>query len=200
MFFCFDGIDGAGKSTQKDLFVSWLQESGHEVATCRDPGTTDLGEAVRGILLGASYRIDSRAEMFLYMACRAQLVKEFIRPSVESGKVVVSDRFLLANVVYQSSLGDIAPDEIWQVGDIATESLLPDLTFVLDLEPELAAARVGDQKDRMETRGIEYFTKVRNGFLEQAQRHPDSCAVVDASQEIDAIQSQIRDAAMRVLK
>ena len=169
MFFCFDGIDGAGKSTQKDLFVSWLQENGHEVATCRDPGTTDLGEAVRGILLGASYRIDSRAEMFLYMACRAQLVKEFIRPSVAAGKVVVSDRYLLANVVYQSSLGDIAPDEIWQVGDIATESLLPDLTFVLDLEPELAAARVGDQKDRMETRGIENPDRLRRCRLDRTR-------------------------------
>ena len=200
MFFTFDGIDGAGKSTQIDLFVGWLQDAGHDVVTCRDPGTTELGEAVRAILLGAEFPIDCRAEMLLYMACRAQMVDAFIRPALEEGKVVVSDRYILANVVYQGSAGGIDPHQIWQVGEIATQSLLPDLTFVLDIEPTAAAARVGEKKDRMETRGIEYFTKVRDGFLQQAKRFPEMHAVIDASQSIEQIHADIRVAAEQKLK
>jgi len=200
VFFTFDGIDGAGKSTQIDLFIKWLEDAGHEVATCRDPGTTELGEAVRAILLGAEFRIDYRAEMLLYMACRAQMVDEFIRPALDTGKVVVSDRYILANVVYQGSAGGIPADEIWQVGEVATQSLLPDLTFVLDIEPEAAAARVGEKKDRMETRGLEYFTRVRNGFLEQAKRFPKTHAVIDASQSIEQIHADIRSAAEQKLR
>ena len=132
--------------------------------------------------------------MLLYMSCRAQLVNEIVRPALDRGEVVISDRYILANVVYQGCAGGIDPDEIWQVGEIATESLLPHLTFVLDLSPEAAAERLGDKQDRMESRGIEYFTKVRNGFLEQANRFPDSHAVIDASQNVEAIQNDIRAA------
>lgn len=194
MFFTFDGIDGAGKSTQIRLFVDWLRGQGYSVTTCRDPGTTDAGEAIRAILLGADFRIDFRAEMLLYMACRAQLVQEVIRPALDRGECVVSDRFVLANVVYQGSAGGIDPDEIWKVGEIATQSLMPKLTFVLDIDPTVAAKRVGGNTDRLESRGIEYFTRVRNGFLEQATRFPDNHAVIDASEDIASIQSNIRAA------
>lgn len=195
MFFTFDGIDGAGKSTQLDLFVQWLDKRGHDVVTCRDPGTTELGEAVRAILLGAEYPIDCRSEMLLYMACRAQLVSQVIRPALEDGKVVVSDRYLLANVVYQGSAGDLSPDEIWQVGALATEGLMPDLTFVLDLSADMALERLGKEQDRMEARGLAYFSQVRNGFLDQAGRLPESTLVLDATQDIDSIQRAIRAAA-----
>ena len=200
LFFTFDGIDGAGKSTQMDLFIEWLKESGHDVIVCRDPGTTDMGEAIRKILLGASYRIDNRAEMLLYMACRAQLVQEVIRPALQEGKFVVSDRFLLANVAYQGAVGEIPTDEIWRVGDVATGKLLPDLTFVLDLSPEEAAKRLGENRDRMESRGLDYFAKVRKTFLDESARSPDQHCVVDASHAIDTIQVHIRDAASTVLK
>jgi dTMP kinase len=195
LFFTFDGIDGAGKSTQMTLFVQWLRERGLTVSTCRDPGTTPLGEAVREILLGAEYRIDNRAEMLLYMACRAQLVQEVIRPTLERGETIVSDRFILANVAYQGSAGAMEPDVIWQVGEIATGQLLPDLTFVLDLDPESAAMRLGDNHDRMEARGLAYFANVRNGFLQQAACFPDSHCIVDASRTVEEIQTQIRAAA-----
>ena len=195
MFFSFDGIDGAGKSTQMDLFVEWLTDLGHDVEVCRDPGTTELGEVVRDILLQAPYRIDNLAEMLLYMSSRAQLVQEFVRPAVQNGKVVVSDRYLLANVVYQGSAGGVNVDDIWNVGEIATGGLMPDLTIVLDLEPEEAAERLGKNRDRMESRGIGYFTEVRQGFITQAKRYADSHAIVDASQSIEQIQAQIRQAA-----
>jgi len=102
MFFTFDGLDGAGKSTQTERFCQWLAEQGHQVLTCRDPGSTGLGEAVREILLaGRIESIGPRSETLLYMAARAQLVDEVIRPALAAGKTVVSDRYLLANVVYQ---------------------------------------------------------------------------------------------------
>ncbi len=176
------------------LFVEWLEGLGHDVVVCRDPGTTAMGETVREILLGAEFRIDFRSEMLLYMACRAQLVDELVRPALADGKVVVSDRYVLANVVYQGCAGGLDPNEIWDVGKIATNGLMPNLTFVLDLDPQVAAARVGGKQDRLESRGLEYFTKVRDGFIEQAGRFSDSNYVVDASLEIEQIQSLIREA------
>ena len=134
------------------------------------------------------------------MACRAQLVQEVIRPSLDQGKVVISDRYVLANVVYQGCAGDIPPDEIWHVGEIATEQLLPDLTFVLDLSPEAAAQRLGDNQDRMEARGLEYFSKVRDGFRRQAARFPNSNVVVNAAQGIETIQQEIQAAAAQKLQ
>ena len=199
MFFSFDGIDGSGKSTQIRLLVDWLQSQGYAVTQCRDPGTTDAGEAVRAILLGADYRIDFRAEMLLYMACRAQLVDEVIRPALDRGECVVSDRFLLATVVYQGVAGDLDADDIWMVGRVATESLLPNLTFVLDLDPEVAARRLGGKQDRIESRGLAYFENVRNGFLDQSKRFLETHVVLDASRAIDEIQSDIRAATSKVL-
>ena len=200
MFFSFDGIDGAGKSTQMTRFVDWLSDAGHDVITCRDPGSTEMGEAIRAILLKATYRIDFRAEMLLYMASRAQLVQEVIRPALESGRTVVSDRFILANVVYQGSAGTVDPHDIWRVGEIATEQLLPDMTFVLDLSPEIAAERVGDRQDRLESRGLEYFTQVREGFLAQSMRYPEKHLIVDATQTIEQMQTAIRQAASNCIQ
>lgn len=199
MFFAFDGIDGSGKSTQIAQFVAWLKDQGHRVRQVRDPGTTAAGEAIREILLGASFRIDFRAEMLMYMACRAQLVDEEIRPALDRGEFVVSDRFLLATVVYQGVAGNLDPDDIWQVGRIATHDLLPDVTFVLDMDVATAQRRLGDQKDRIESRGKEYFEQVRRGFREQAERFPDAYAVIDADREIATIQADIRAAAQRAL-
>ena len=144
---------------------------------------------------GAEYRIDYRAEMLLYMASRAQLVQEVIRPALSAGKTVISDRFILANVVYQGCAADILPEEIWQVGEIATEKLLPDMTFVLDLPSAEAARRLPEKRDRLEQRGEDYFSAVRDGFLQQAARFPEQIVVIDATGEIDAIQHQIRQAA-----
>ena len=200
MFFSIDGIDGAGKSTQLSLFTDWLRGRGHDVVTCRDPGTTRLGETVRSILLGADFRIDYRAEMLLYMACRAQLVQEVIRPALEAGRVVVSDRFLLATVAYQGLAGGIEPDEIWRVGEIATDHTAPDLTFVLDLDPEVAASRLQGNRDRLESRGLDYFQKVRDGFRQQAQRFSRRHLLVDASRGVDEIQADIRRAALERLE
>jgi len=182
MFISVDGIDGAGKSTQMDLLEAWLGARGYEVVRFRDPGATQLGEAVREILLHREeIPIAMRSEMLLYMAARAQLVDEQIRPALESGKTVLCDRFLLANVVYQGCAGGLDVEAIWQVGQIATGGLKPDVTIVFDLDTAIALHRVGTGQDRLEKRGFEYFEKVRQGFLDQVTRASNHTIVVDAS-------------------
>ena len=143
MFFSIDGGDGAGKSTQIERFCQWLRDEGHAVVCCRDPGSTPLGEAVRDMLLHRSdLAIDRMSEMLLYMAARAQLVSEVIRPALEAGKIVVSDRYLLANIAYQGYGGRLDVPMLREIGRIATGGLMPDLTMVLDLPVDAAAARI----------------------------------------------------------
>jgi len=200
MFFSFDGIDGCGKSTQTGLFCEYLRSGCREVVFCRDPGSTDLGEAVRGILLdGEISEISPRSEMLLYMAARAQLVDEVIGPALAAGKVVVSDRFLLANVVYQGHARGLSPPALWQIGQVATDGIAPDLTFVLDLPVEVAAARLGGERDRMESEGQAFHQRLRDGFLAEAKAAPQRIAVIDASGSVDKVQQQIRQAAARLL-
>ena len=201
MFFSFDGVDGVGKSTQMQLFCDWLQELGHDVVTCRDPGSTELGEALRHIVLeGHSIPIDRRSEMLLYMAARAQLVTQVIQPALKTGKTVVSDRFLLANVVYQGHGGGLDVDVLWQVGHVATDGLSPDLTFVLDLEVSQAEGRMQGTPDRMEAKGTAYRERVRQGYLTEVQRFADRMVVIDAKHDIETVQDTIRSAAGRFAK
>ena len=196
MFFVFDGIDGAGKSTQIDLFVQWLQETGHSVVTCSDPGSTELGEQLRAILLGRHETpIHMRTEMMMFTTARTQLVQQIIKPALNRGDCVVLDRYIFSTVVYQGHAGELDPDELWTVNRIATESCLPDLTFILDLPVEIAMPRLGDSLDRMESRGPAYMQRVREGFQKEAGRWPDTVEVIDADRELDAIQNDIREIA-----
>ena len=128
-----------------------------------------LGEAVRGLLLDRhDLHIDRRGEMFLYMAARSQMVEEVIRPALAAGKTVVSDRYLLANVVYQGHAGGLDVATLWQVGRVATGGLMPELTIVLDTAAEVAAARMARPLDRMEQQGAAFHARVRQGFLAEA--------------------------------
>ncbi|MBW3597018.1 MAG: dTMP kinase [Planctomycetes bacterium] len=196
MFITFDGVDGVGKSTQAALFVEWLREKGREVVACRDPGSTALGEAVRGILLDRQeIALHRRSEMLLYMAARAQMVEEVIRPALAAGKIVVSDRFLLANVVYQAYAGGLDVAEVKRVGEAAVAGVMPDLILVLDMEAEAAAARLNRSLDRMEAQGIEFLRRVRQGFLTEAQASPQTTRVIDASRDVAAVQGEIRSVA-----
>ncbi len=195
MFFSFDGIDGTGKSTQMALFVEWLRGLGHDVIECRDPGGTPLGERLRDILLHKSgISMCRRAEMFLYMASRAQLVEQVIQPALDAGKTVVSDRYLLANVAYQGYAGEMEADDVWQVGDVAVEGVKPTTVFLLDMPVQDAFQRLGREQDRMESRGHDFMEKVRQGFLMEADRRPE-IIVIDAARDIDSIQADIRRSA-----
>lgn len=193
MFFSFDGIDGAGKSTQLRLFVEALRERGLNVVACRDPGTTPLGEKIRELLLNhdAATTIDRRSEMFLYMAARAQLVDEVIRPALAAGKIVVSDRYLLANVVYQGHAGGLDPVGVWRVGRMATDGVEPDCVFLLDMTPETAARRMNRPLDRMEQQGDEYRRRLRAGFLMEAASSDGRVHVIDAGRAVEEVQNDI---------
>jgi dTMP kinase len=200
MFFSIDGGDGTGKSTQIGLFCEWLRGRGLEVVACRDPGSTRLGEAVREILLhGHDLQIGRRSEMLLYMAARAQMTEEVIRPALAAGRTVVCDRYLLANVVYQGHAGGLEVSALWEVGLIATAGLLPDLTIVLDLPVEKAATRLARALDRMEQQGDAFHQRVRQGFLDEAARHPERIVVVSADGPIEEVQAAIRQVAARWL-
>ncbi len=191
-FITLDGVDGGGKSTQVQMLVDWLTARGQTVRTYRDPGSTKLGEALREVLLHRQeIPLASTSEMLLYMASRAQLVEEVLRPALAECDYVITDRYLLANVVYQGVAGGLDPDAIWQVGRVATGGLSPDLTIVLDLPIDVAAARITRTRDRLESRGAEYFEKVRQGFLQQHTRAGGASIVVDATQSMEVIHQQI---------
>ncbi len=199
-FLSLDGPDGGGKTTQAARLVEHLRANGLDVVSCRDPGGTALGERVRNLLLDRSdLAIDLRAEMLLYMASRAQLVSEVIRPALDAGKVVISDRFLLANVVYQGLAGGLPEGDLWSVGKIATGGLMPDLTLILDVPPEVASSRVGTPRDRMEDRPDEFRRRVRSGFLRALKTYRHPFLLLDASDDPEVVERKIRNEVLRAL-
>ena len=194
MFIAFEGVDGAGKSTQVRLLGEHLERGGREVVICREPGGTGLGEELRRILLDpGSGDLQPEVEVLLFMAARAQLCNKVIRPELESGKVVISDRFLWSSVVYQGVVGGLGVEEVLSIGRVATRGLLPDLTFLVDLDP--AASHSGlDDGDRMESRGIEFQRRVRQGCLTLAEEFQDKFVLVDGSASIEQVHQQVLDA------
>jgi dTMP kinase len=200
VFLSLDGLDGTGKSTQCRLLVEWLTAQKVPVTACADPGGTALGQELRKLLLfGREHRIGTTTEALLFMASRAQLVEEVIRPALGRGEVVVADRFLLANVVYQGHAGGLSAGDLWHVGAFSTGGLEPDLTIVFDLAPDLAVARRGREADLMEQRGEDYFQRVRTGFMFEAGRNPARYRLVNAAPDKDTVQKEVRGAVARVL-
>jgi dTMP kinase len=199
-FIVLDGIDGTGKSTQSRLLVEWLHSRGLAAIRCSDPGGTPLGDQLRAILLDQHGSISLRAEALLFMASRAELVEKQIRPSLANGIVVISDRFLLANVVYQGHAGGLDPADIWRVGQFSTCGLDPDITFVLDLPLEVAEARRGQASDAFEARDRDFQARVRKGFLEEAYHQPEKIEVIDASLPVDELQRLLRERIVGLLR
>jgi len=192
LFLSLDGLDGTGKSTQCRLLADWLRGQGRRVVACADPGGTPAGDVIRSLLLEHRGELSLTCEAFLFMASRAQLVAEVIRPALGDGQVVVCDRFLLANVVYQGHAGGLDPAQLWTMGHLSSGGLEPDLTVVLDLPIEVARQRRGRPADRMEGRPDAYQERVRAGFLAEAARRPDRVRVVDASPAVEVVQEHIR--------
>jgi dTMP kinase len=191
LFVSIDGIDGAGKTSQLNRLEAFFQSQGREVVRVRDPGTTAPGEAIRNLLLNSNFQLHRRAEALLYMAARCQLVEERIRPALSEGAVVLSDRFLLANVCYQSVGGSVTADALWELGRIATAGLRPDLTILLDLPAAAAFQRIRRSTDRIESRGTEYMEAVRQCFLQQISHASDKYLIVNAAADEDTVWSQI---------
>ena len=199
LFLSLDGIDGTGKSTQCGLLADWLRDRGEDVVTCADPGGTPIGTALREIVLHHRGEMTPACEAFLFMASRAQLVAEVIVPALSAGQIVVCDRFLLANVVYQGYAGGIEPAKLWEMGRLSAGGLEPDLTLVLDLPVDTAKRRLDRTPDRMEGRDVAFHERVRSGFLAEAARQPDRIHVIDASLPIETVQEHIRREVSRAL-
>jgi dTMP kinase len=199
LFLSLDGLDGTGKSTQCRLLADWLRARGHTVTECADPGGTPVGDVIRTLLLEHRGEMSLTCEAFLFMASRAQLAAEVIRPALEGGQVVVSDRFILANVVYQGHAGGLDPEKLWEIGRLSSGGLEPDLTIVLDLPPDAARRRRGRPADRMENRAADYQQRVREGFLSEARRRPERIRVVDASGSVEEVHAQICQEVARVM-
>jgi dTMP kinase len=196
LFITFEGGDGTGKSTQVRLLTEWLIEQGRAVVTTREPGGTEVGTALREIVLHHRGEVDPRAEALLYAADRAQHIGTLVRPALERGDVVVQDRYIDSSVAYQGAGRVLDAAEIKRISLWATGDLIPDLTVLLDLPGDVARARLAKEQktfDRLENEHDDFHERVRDGFLQLAADEPDRFLVVDATQEIDQIAHVIRD-------
>lgn len=211
IFITFEGCDGAGKTTQAKLLGAKL-EATHEVLPLNEPGGTPLGEFVHSfvrnhrveiteesdvtqarfdVMSNVDARVDPIAELFLFEAARAQLVSEVIRPALDKGHVVICDRFADSTAAYQGYGRELPLDQVKKMNDVATADLKPNLTILLDIDPEDGLKRVPAKRDRMEKQARDFHRRVRDGYLEIAKDNPDRFLVLDALQSADDIQAQI---------
>jgi dTMP kinase len=195
LFISFEGIDGVGKSTQADLMENYLASKGLQVVRTLEPGGTELGKEIRHLLLHRKGEVSARSEALLYAADRAHHVASKIRPALDKGQVVLTDRFLDSSVAYQGAGRELDLTEVRNLSLWAVNNLLPDLTVLLDLDAELASKRrgqTGQEPDRLEREKIEFFEAARNSYLELAKAEPERIFVVDANQSPDQIWSAIQ--------
>lgn len=191
LFITFEGADGCGKTTQMKLLAEHLEKQGYDVVLTREPGGKGLGEKVREILLNYDGEVSDRCESFLFLADRAQNIDIIVNPAVEAGKIVLCDRHTDSTVAYQGYGRGLDLNRINQLNDIATNGRKPDLTFVFDVDTETSMKRVGKEKDRMESAGIEFHNRVREGYLKIAQQEPERIKVIDATQTIEEIHKKV---------
>ncbi|WP_329275099.1 dTMP kinase [Streptomyces sp. NBC_01451] len=192
-FIALEGGDGAGKSTQARALAEWIRAKGHEVVVTREPGATPVGKRLRSILLDVSSAgLSHRAEALLYAADRAEHVDTVVRPALERGAVVISDRYIDSSVAYQGAGRDLSPTEIARISRWATDGLVPHLTVLLDVSPEAARERFTEAPDRLESEPAEFHERVRSGFLTLAAADAGRYLVVDAAQEPEAVTTVVR--------
>ncbi|GAA3749719.1 dTMP kinase [Streptomyces tremellae] len=192
-FIAVEGGDGAGKSTQVEALAEWIRGKGHEVVVTREPGATPVGKRLRTILLDVSSAgLSNRAEALLYAADRAEHIDSVVRPALERGAVVISDRYIDSSVAYQGAGRDLSPTEIARISRWATQGLVPHLTVLLDIDPATARERFTEAPDRLESEPAEFHQRVRTGFLTLAAADPARYLVVDAGREPEAVTTAVR--------
>ena len=183
IFITMEGPDGAGKTTQIELLKDYLNKKGYDVLITRDPGGNAVSEAIREVILNKDFtEMGYMTELLLYAAARAQLVKENIKPALSAGKAVIADRFVDSSAVYQGIGRGLGIDTVYKVNEFALQGILPDMTFLMDLDAEVGIARKKNQAelDRMEQESLDFHKKVVEGYISLAEMNPDSIVKVDA--------------------
>ena len=197
LFITFEGGEGCGKSTQIATLKTRLEAMGKTVVQTREPGGTALGESVRNLLQydDAGQGMSPEAELLLFAASRAQHVRELVAPAIAEGQIVLCDRFLDSTTVYQGVARAIDSKKVDTINQFAIGDTMPDLTILIDLPPEIGLARVharsDGQLDRMENEAIEFFQAVRQGYLDLAKSEPKRFLVLDGSQTVEELETQI---------
>ncbi|HAG51533.1 MAG TPA: dTMP kinase [Deltaproteobacteria bacterium] len=201
LFITFEGIEGCGKTTQMEMLKEHLEWKGFQVVATREPGGTELGERIRTMLLNRDIQpIAPWSELLLYAVCRAQLVKEIIKPALENRKIVLCDRFADSTVTYQGFARGLSLEAITNINKWVTEGITPSITFILDCAPEIGLKRAfdrintrkeGNKEDRFERENIEFHKKIREGYLKLAKESPDRIKVVNGDREISLIHKEI---------
>ncbi|MEY4814105.1 MAG: hypothetical protein RLZZ162_1178 [Verrucomicrobiota bacterium] len=193
----FEGSEGSGKSTQIARLAAHFQKTQREVLTTREPGGTEIGEQIRNIIVHNSKgdEMCAETELLLFTAARAQLVREVIAPAIMRGAIVLSDRFLDSSTVYQGIGRNLAADPVARINRFAVGNVMPDLTVVIDVPTEVSLARLkqraSDLPDRMERENLDFYTKVREGYLVLAQGMPERFLVVDGTKSAESIEKKI---------
>lgn len=191
LFITFEGCDGCGKTTQLELLAKYLQGKGYDVIVTREPGAKGLGEKLREILLNYDGEVSSNCESFLFLADRAQHIDTIVKPAIKAGKIVLCDRHIDSTAAYQGYGRGLDLEQINYLNNIATSGLKPDLTLLFDVDIETSMARIGKNKDRMESAGIEFQEKVRRGYLELAKAEPERIRIFDSRKTIEQLHQEV---------
>lgn len=196
IFISMEGPDGSGKTTQIELLKKYLNDKGYEIIITREPGGTVISEAVREIILNKEYtNMGYMTEALLYASARAQLVSEVIKPALEAGKAVISDRFVDSSAVYQGMARGLGVDTVYEINKFAIQKIMPDVTIHLDLPAKVGIGRKKEQAelDRMELETIEFHEQVAEGYRMLAALNPDRIYTIDATLPIDIIHNKIKN-------
>jgi dTMP kinase len=192
LFITFEGLDGCGKTTQARRLAETLEREGVDVVATREPGGTPLGEQIRDLVLHGDH-VAPWAEAMLYTAARAQHVDQVIRPALARGATVVCDRYLDTSVAYQGAGRGLGADVILDMNLRAVDGLLPDRTFLVELDVDVALARVGGKGDRIEREGAEFWPRVVDAYRALAERFPERYVVLDGTRAVDEIAKEVRE-------
>ncbi len=190
MFVTFEGLDGSGKSTQAELLRTRLEADGVEVMSTREPGGTELGEGIRDLVLHGGH-VGPWAEALLYVAARAQLVDDVIRPALERGVSVICDRYIDSSVAYQGVGRELGLDRVLELNIAAVGGLLPDRTFLLELDPAQVPSRIQRHFDRLEREGDDFRARTAAGYRKLAARFPERIVVLDAMRAVDELAEEV---------
>ena len=193
LFITFEGADGCGKTTQIKLLDEYLRNKGYKTLLTREPGSKGLGQKIREILLNYDGDVSPNCESFLFLADRAQHIDCIIKPALQRGEIILCDRHTDSTVAYQGYGRKLDIERINYLNNIATSGLKPDLTIIFDIDVETSMQRVGNEKDRMESAGKEFFNRVREGYLKIAEKEPERVKVISSSDTIENIHKKVKE-------